>query len=345
MNIFDIKNDQAHINAEKIELDSKSASRSGWMRWFFRLLLGLGLVAFLASRHDNAALLRAFRLTSWPFLAGAVAFYWAGQLLSAWKWNLLLRAQNADVSYVDCCRLYAVGMFWNLWMPTNIGGDVVRAVRCGALCGSRAVALSSILVERLTGFVALAFLGSVALALQISLAPSPPVSVAHRVTPLFVFAFAVSIGLTWFLKSARHEKTNSPLRKKVSTLRESLAFYLRPSQRPVLGVALLLSLLFQVGQIALNIFLAQKLGLHISPLVFFWTVPALAFASLVPFGIGGLGVREAAAVQILGAFGASAPTILAWSLLWQAIVWISSLPGAIWAAPSRGEQRSSTRSL
>lgn len=215
-------------------------------------------------------------------------------------------------------------------MPTNIGGDAVRAVRCGALCGSRAVAVSSILVERLTGFVALAFLGSVAFLLQVSLAPLPAVSITRRITLLFVLTSATLICLVWFLKRVRHKNSSSPLWKKVTLLRESLMFYLRPPQRPILGVALLISLVFQTSQVALNIVLAQKLGLHVSPLVFFWMVPALAFASLVPFGIGGLGVREAAAVQMLGAFGASAPTILAWSLVWQAVVWVSSLPGAFW---------------
>lgn len=337
------------LNTDQTPTDEQRALRNdkqlrgSWLRWFFRLLLGLGIVAFLASRHDDAALLRALRSTSWSFFAVSVGLYWAGQLLSAWKWKLLLRAQNAEIALADCCRLYAVGMFWNLWMPTNIGGDAVRAVRCGALCGSRAVAVSSILVERLTGLVALAFLGSVAFTLQFWLAPLPAVSVARHIALLFALAFAILAGLVWFLKRARHKNSSSPFWKKVASLRESLAFYLRPSQRPILGFTLLISLIFQTSQVALNIFLAQKLGLHIAPLVFFWIVPTLAFASLVPFGIGGLGVREAAAVQMLGAFGASASTILAWSLLWQAVVWFASLPGAIWAAPSRAKHTSSTR--
>ena len=345
MNIPDFETDQAQTRAATIELDSQSASRAAWLRWFFRLLIGIGLVVFLASRHDNAALLRAFRLTSWPFLIGAVAFYWAGQLLSAWKWKLLLRAQNAEVSYADCCRLYAVGMFWNLWMPTNIGGDAVRAVRCGAQCGSRAVAVSSILVERLTGFFALAFWGSVSFALQIVLAPTPIFSVSRRAAILFV-AFAASLaGLVWLLKSARRvNSSSSRWQRKLSSVRESFAFYLRPEQRGVLWSALFISLVFQASQIALNVWMAQQLGLKVPVLVFFWLVPALAFASLVPFGIGGLGVREAAAVQMLGIFGAFVPTVLAWSLLWQAIVWLSSLPGAIWVASSARKHTSSTRS-
>jgi uncharacterized membrane protein YbhN (UPF0104 family) len=63
---------------------------------------------------------------------------------------------------------------------------------------------------------------------------------------------------------------------------------------------MLLSLVFQASQIVLNIFLARAVGLNVPPLVMWWLVPVLARASLVPLGIGGLGVREVAALKLLG---------------------------------------------
>jgi hypothetical protein len=103
---------------------------------------------------------------------------------------------------------------------------------------------------------------------------------------------------------------------------------------------MLLSLLFQASQIGLNIVLARSLGLEVPAIAFWWLVPVLALASLVPVGVGGLGVREAAAVTLLHGAGITtantASTIVLWSLLWQATVWLSSAPGVWWAFRGEG---------
>ena len=329
--------------------ESKSAELLSRVSWLLRFSIGIGIVAFLVSRHDFSDLRRTLGTTSWPILLGAVVFYWLGQLLCAWKWKLLLAAQNANVSFANCCRLYAVGMFWNLWMPTNIGGDAVRALRCGALCGSRTVAASSILVERITGLTALIVIGSLAFVIQIIAFPIafpiawPNATRLLTATLVFFVLVLALFGIT--RKSTRRNPTRNATRdasrfsQKVAALREASLFYLAPQQRSTLFTALLLSMIFQASQIVLNVVLARALGLTIPPLVFWWLVPALSLASLLPLGIGGLGVREVAAVQFLGVFNVSAPTIIAWSLLWQATVWLASLVGAVWTP------QSSTRSV
>ncbi len=85
----------------------------------------------------------------------------------------------------------------------------------------------------------------------------------------------------------------------------------------------------QVIQIAINIGLARAVGLTLPASTLAWLAPMLALSSVLPLGIGGLGVREAAAVLLLQGSDSSQSTIIAWSLLWQATVWISSLPGGL----------------
>jgi uncharacterized membrane protein YbhN (UPF0104 family) len=127
-------------------------------------------------------------------------------------------------------------------------------------------------------------------------------------------------------RTAPHNK----LARKWSAVHRALDEYGSRGRCGVLATAMLLSLVFQASQVVLNIMLARAVGLNLPPLVMWWLVPVLALASLVPLGIGGLGVREVAAIKLLGASGISAETILAWSLLWQATVWLASLPGALW---------------
>lgn len=314
------------------------------LRWLLRFAVGLAIVIFLAQRHDTASLMRILRVVPlWVPLA-SVAFYWLGQILSAWKWQLLLRAQGAPVSLRDCCRLYAVGMFWNLWMPTNIGGDAIRAVRCASLCGGLAIATSSVLVERLTGVVALLIIALLGLLAQLISGSANQTNSLILRPILFVFvALLCLLALFWVLRrkyAARDTvASESAMQRKVRSFSRALAAYAQPSTRGALWSAVAISLVFQASQVLLNIGLARALGLPVPYTVFWWLVPSLAIASLVPLGIGGLGVREAAAVQLLAGQGASAATVVAWSLLWQATVWLASLPGGLWVAqrPSSSE--------
>ena len=84
--------------------------RAAPWKWALRVAIGVAIVALLLSRRDAATqVAQTLRAVPLWVIAGAVALYWAGQILSAWKWQLLLRARGADVSLGACCQLYAAG--------------------------------------------------------------------------------------------------------------------------------------------------------------------------------------------------------------------------------------------
>ena len=122
------------------------------------------IVAYILAGVDRGDL-RASRQgcaprTSWP--RAAVVFL-AGQVLSAFKWaddRALGRASTGRIA--DYVRFYFVGMFFNLFGPSTIGGDVVRALYLGE--GARpGLAFNSVLFDRLSGLVVLVAIGAVAL--------------------------------------------------------------------------------------------------------------------------------------------------------------------------------------
>lgn len=292
-------------------------TRNPLWKWLARLFLGAAIVALLLSRREVAATVWSTLGAVSPLvMLGAVTFYLAGQILSAWKWQLLLRARGTEVSLWRCCRIYAAGMFGNLWLPTNVGGDALRAALLARALPElgRAPALASILVERLTGFFTLLVLAAGALALRGADAS------LWRMLAVAVAFFGALGALWWLVKRLRHPK--------IAALRAALEFYGQRAHRAVLWRALALSFAFQVSQILLNIGLARATGLELPARVFWWLGPLLSLSGLIPAGIGGLGVREAAAVALLRGFPVASGQIVAWSLLWQATVWLASLPGA-----------------
>ena len=313
--------------------------RAPW-QWLSRLILGALIVWALARGAREVPVGAALQKVPLQVLAGSVGLYWIGQLVSAWRWQLLLNAicpaQNAPVDLRSCVRWYGVGMFWNLWMPTGIGGDAARAIQAGNLVESRSIAAASVLMDRLSGLVGLLLIGALALLFD---GASRGNSSAQAWRLILIFGALLMSALLIFVCFHRFSKPENSAqlsgpRAKITgilrSLQSAVALYGAPQQRAVLWRSLWLSLFVQLLQIGINYCLARAVNLPLSILSVSWLAPVLAVSSLVPLGIGGLGVREAAALALLGAQWPRG-LVLAWSLLWQATVWLSSLCGAPWA--------------
>jgi len=321
-----------------------NTSRSAW---FIRLGLGILILSILLW-WQGKSILGTFSAVPWWTILAAVVSYWILQLICAWKWQLLinaaLREENSPsppLTLVACARYYLAGMFWNLWMPSSIGGDAVRAYLAGKKCGRLSLAASAVLADRLSGLVALLVIGTISVVIErlngVSQEGSALLQSQHL---LWIAAFLLCVGTgIWFgmrMWSTRlvasEKKLLSTLARKMESLHRNISLYRQPGVRYILLISFVLSLLFQIGVIALNIGLAFAVQLPLNLLVYWWLIPALALASLIPVGIGGLGVREAAAVAMVGtltvAAGGNTSNLIAWSLLWQATLWLAGLPGA-----------------
>lgn len=270
-------------------------------QWLARLLFGL-IVIVLLTRYQAPQAQHVLQAVSPPVIIYAVLCYWALQTLSALKWQCLLRAQGVAMPLVDCCQLYLTGMFCNLWMPTSIGGDAMRIYLVAPRCGGKAKAAASVLVERLTGLAALLIIGCIGLTLQLS-APTQAHSVRSGLrlilTASLIFLLFISTLLMLRNRAYQVQQDVPALWHKGASLQQSLDLYTQPENRATLLLAFALSLLFQAGLVVLNLGLADAMGLRVPALLFCWLVPLLALASLLPFGIGGLGVREATALALL----------------------------------------------
>jgi glycosyltransferase 2 family protein len=317
-------------------MERKTSRKPAWLKWLVRLALGVGIVALLLSRSNVSDFVNVLRdVPLWvPFLS--VLFYWAAQCLSAERWRLLIRQRSANFSFVDCMQLYLLGMFCNLFLPTAIGGDGVRAIVAGRRAGGVAQAASSILVERLTGFAALLVIGAVGVALwgQSSELGAQALPRVGSVLLLAACAFLALRALAYRLEKTATGRA-ATIAGKWAMLHHEIDFYARRERWGTLVAALTLSFVFQISLVGINVFLARAVGLSSPFTTFLWLVPLLSITSMLPIGIGGLGVREVAAVAVLG----NSPNVVAWSLLYQATVWLASLPGALFLKEIKGEEK------
>ena len=138
---------------------------------WLRVLLTLGLLGlFMISlgrgeggmRGGVSALIHAFRGldTFWVVLAGSL--HLAGFSLISLRWGIMLRAQGIAVSWVTLLRVYITASFFNTFMPSTVGGDAYRVLYLRRRSGGSAMPLTVVLLERISGLVALMLIAFVA---------------------------------------------------------------------------------------------------------------------------------------------------------------------------------------
>src|SRR5262249_679012 len=189
-------------------------------------------------------------------------------------------------------------------LPANIGGDLARIADAPRHGPTRAAALSTVLLDRMIGTLALA-----GLALVTTL---PAIDAFHlRVVYLALVAFfALSVALLWavFHPALLPALERVLARIGLATLRphlDDLAQRLRGfrEQRALFLKLLSVALVVQVSRIVVHALAARALGLKIELAYFFLFVPLLAVIVSLPISFNGIGVREGAGVVLFGLVG------------------------------------------
>jgi uncharacterized protein (TIRG00374 family) len=135
--------------------------------------VSIGLLALLLSRVDVGRLWTVARQASPAWLAAALLLYFAMVLASAVRWGVLLRAQHVRLSYGFLTQSFLVATFFNNFLPSNIGGDVVRITDTAKAAGSKTLATTVVLIDRGIGLLGLALMAATGASLMQRMAVGP----------------------------------------------------------------------------------------------------------------------------------------------------------------------------
>ncbi len=258
-----------------------------------------------------------------------ILFFTAIQCLSTFRWSIVLK-KDFDIRYPKLLSIYLIGMFFNNFLPTLVGGDVIKAFYLYRAKGKGDVAAASILIDRYSGYSAL---------MVITLASLVPGYLLIKGTGLAGFFFLLLGGYVaascfiwieplhgWLV---RHLTGTRMLRlnRIVETFYTALMSY--KSHRGILFKIFLCSLVIQGAVIVVYIVLARSMGIGVPAGYFFLFVPLATTVSMVPITLSGLGIREGAFVFLFAHAGATTEEALGLSLVWFAVVVSTSLLGGI----------------
>jgi uncharacterized membrane protein YbhN (UPF0104 family) len=298
-----------------------------WVGWA-RALVSVGLLAFLLSKIDIDTLVPAHRS-----LPGTLAFLIAGVvtmavsfLLAAWRWQRVLAVYGLEVALRTLFKHYLTGQFVGHALPSTIGGDVVRINRCARDIGSPEIAFASVVIERLTGFVALpliTFAGFVARPDLLDVGRSW-IAVTVAVGTLAILALIVLVAASPRL--AGRFKDHANWMRYIGIIHVGVD-RLRRDPRDAVG-ALTAAVAYQLSVVVAVYCAVHTIGLTIPNGAVLAFVPAVAMVQVLPISLSGLGVREGMLVLLLHPLGVPTGQAAAVGLLWYAMTLLVSLAGA-----------------
>ena len=274
------------------------------------------------------------------WVALGIVVYAAGQWLSAWRWWLLLRPVDLQVPYLRMVAFYFIGMFFNFFLPTIVGGDAVKAILLSRDTGAPARSTMSVFMERNVGLLALLTIATAAACV------APPVAVKGvSLLHLALLLFAGFIAANVVLADARAYRfvdylvALTPLgriRSKAASLYDAVVPYRARPWRGVLAAAIAQSFLFQAIVILVVFLNAKALALDVPVAAIAVFVPLISLAGMLPLSVNGLGIRDVLYVLLFGRIGVPADVAFTLSVLYTAVTFGASLPGGIVYALRRG---------
>ena len=284
------------------------------LRWLAAAAV-IGILLRFLPLHLLAEAIRRVPLAT--FLAILLGYLCAHAVGIA-KWRMVVNAAGAQLDFPTSAQCYAGGLFGTLFLPSIIGGDVVRLAVGLRRSPNPAAVLAGNVADR---FIDVAAQGGLVLAGLLLLPGALPVSLqgqARRVMFYLGTVFAVLIFLTLLLYRPLLGGRSFHFRRRLARLRHALRSV--SSAPHVLLGAWLLGTAIQTTFLVLTAKLAESCGLVLPLRDWFFAWPLAKLAAVLPLTQGGIGVREAALVGLLSPFGAAPHLVLAAGLVWEAVV-------------------------
>lgn len=295
-----------------------------------RVVLSIGLLVYLFRQVDKKALLEIIKNANKTFLLLAFFVSLTAYIIGIHRWEMLLRGAGIHLSLKRIIMSFAGGVFFSLFLPSTIGGDLVRSVDLAVHTQKPHEVVATVLMDRLSGYVGLVLIALSAVLIGWHLVQDTAVlwSVAI-ITAVLVILLVILFNR--FLYSKINQFLRSPgagkIREALKTLHHEIHIFRH--RKVIIFNNIILSIIIQAIPPMAFYITALSLGVKVNIVYFFVFLPIISAITLLPISIGGLGVRENMAVMFFAKAGMSHNSALALSLVNSLFILICGLIGGL----------------
>ncbi|MGB3977193.1 MAG: lysylphosphatidylglycerol synthase transmembrane domain-containing protein [bacterium] len=316
-----------------------------------KFLFSGGLITWMLvslwRKGQLSAVYDEFVSTHLGLLLLAASLHMTGLLISSFRWQALLKAQGIRQPILRLFSYYLVGHFFNMFLPTRVGGDLMRIYDTSRDHGSAIQPTAVVLVERISGMLTMLLIASIVLLLKIDIG----FDYLSRIPGVYlgITLFFLILVTAPFLLHPKLESVVTGLLKRLAVPRKILdiihqiysAFRIYVKTPGLFLTALSWGILLQLNYILHYWVLARALGLSIDFTFFLVIIPIRTVTLMFPFTINAIGLREWFDITAFGFLGIAEPTAVAFAELgWLVQIFVAVFGGVYYTFRKKHETSS-----
>jgi uncharacterized protein (TIRG00374 family) len=327
-------------------METTSATRTRrafpW-RTVVKVVVSTVLMVILVRRISLSELVAVIRGLDVRIAAVAIVCFFVSNVIGAYQWHELLRSSGIHLGFVRTFRFYFVGLFFNNFLPANIGGDAVKVYDVTREGSSPYQVIAVTLLDRLLGIFSLCVLATLSALFLIGERGLNPYG---YYVVIFVACMVPALGFYFF------RPLGNLLRRVVLRIRPlsldsritSVLDHLSPfkGRRTLVLRLSAVSLVIQTLRVTTHVLVGVALGMRIDTVIlgqFFVFVPLLSLAMIPPITINGLGIREGLGIVLFAGAGLAQTDAFTLEFLTYVVSVLVSLLGFFIFVSRRGTRR------
>ncbi|MDD4979656.1 MAG: lysylphosphatidylglycerol synthase transmembrane domain-containing protein [Candidatus Omnitrophica bacterium] len=297
---------------------------------FLRVGISIVLLIFLFRHVDAKALWKVVSNADIGLVLLAAFIYFSLYILALFRWEMLLKGAKVYLPLKRVIISFAGGNFFNIFLPSSIGGDLIRSIDLATHTKRPREVVTTVLLDRLSGYIGLVTVTLLALVFGWGLVEEKSVfwSVAV-ITGVLVVALLILFNSFLYSKINQilHSPTAGRMREAIKNLHQEIHIFRH--RKNIIVNNLILSILIQSITPLTFYIIALSLGVKINIAYFFVYIPIIGAITLLPISIGGLGLRDATTIYFFSKAGMSKDLAFAMSLINFSFILVYALIGGL----------------
>ncbi len=299
------------------------------LSFILRLAFSVFLLGWLFSKIDVKKTADILKTADINFILVALAVYCVIYYILLVRWFVYVKALNLKIPFRTVFRYFSIGVFGNLFLPSAIGGDLIKIYGLCKDSSQKPKVVASVLLDRLSGYAGLVVVASVAFIFGYRW--------IHDVS-LFLLIAGLAGGWSLVMAVLLNEKLYAgccrifgfwpKAKESIMKMHYDIALLNNPAR--TLWQTVALSCLAQITYAVVFCLIARALHQEIGMIYFLIFVPLISVAAAFP-SIGGLGVREAGAAYLFAKVGVDSGIAVSISLInFLYMILIGLIGGAVY---------------
>lgn len=309
----------------------------------FKITVTVILLYYVVSLVDTQELMPLISNINWGYLAIAIVCHVIAFLVMSIRWWLILNSSDFKIEYSKITGAYYLGLFFNNFLPTAMGGDVVRIAKLRMAGISTDLLIFSTLSDRIVGLLSIIVMGIIGVNFSATIQQNINNETLLLINTISIVLFGLFISA---LNTKFRDLIFSLTVQKIrlwNRLNNFLVFCHKNIEslknNTMIPKSILLSLISQLLIVFTYFFIGKSLNIELGLLEYVLVVPVVALFSSLPISVGGLGVREGVMVFLLTTAGTTTSSAVSVSIVYLSVLIFITLPGGLYLLSTSRKQQ------